>query len=173
MENFIRLIGACLIFMCALNVAASAQEEKRPRDLRLFGVSRKLHARLEERLSQFIECQRSLECQALDRFVASFYFSDPDHKKSYPPSEKQKLIERIKQRPILALTVRQAVGSTANFSEPLRRRTWWIEGCAEFSEEGQIQKAEARVHIYFQRDWLFSPITVLQYESGSFVPCKK
>ncbi len=152
--------------------AFSQGQDKSPTDLHMFGVSPKLQARLEKRLKQFVECQQNHDCQALDSLVAGYYFSDPNHKKSYSPSQKEKLIEGIKQRPILAFSVRQAVGSTANFSEPLRRRTWWLEGCAEFREEGQIQKAEARVHVYFQRDWLFSPITILRYEGGSFLPCK-
>ena len=170
---FVRVTGAWLLLLCVFSVIASGQEEKSSQDLKMFGVSPKLHARLEKRLSQFIECQQSLDCHVLDSFVAGYYFSDPERKKvGLTRAEKQKLVEEIRQKPILGFTARKAIGSTINLNVPLSKRVWWIEGCAEIRYQAQVQKAEATVNIYYQRDWLFSPIIVRQSPIGSIVPCK-
>jgi hypothetical protein len=140
---FIRVTGAWLILLCAFSVVASGQEEKTPKDLKMFGVSPKLYARLEKRLSQFIECQQSLDCQVLASFVAGYYFSDPERKKvRLSRSEKQKLVDGIKQSPILGFSAQKAIGSTINFNVALSRRVWWIEGCAEIRHQNEIRKAE-------------------------------
>ncbi len=85
---FVRVAGAWLILLCLFSVIASGQEEKSSQDLKMFGVSPTLQARLKKRLSQFIECQRSPDCQALDSFIAGYYFSDPERKKVPNPDRK-------------------------------------------------------------------------------------
>jgi hypothetical protein len=172
-KMFVRVTGPWLILLCVFSVIAPGQEEKSSQDLELFGVSPKLHARLEKRLSQFIECQRSPDCQALDSFVAGYYFSDPERKKvKLTRTQKQSLAAGIKQSPILGFTMRRATGSTINFNVPLGKRVWWIEGCAEIRHQEQIERAMAQVNVYYQRDWLFSPIAMFHDAKGSFVPCK-
>jgi len=120
------------------------------------GVPRSLQQSLVERLTLFTEFQRIGAWDKVAEMLGEL--SNGVSRSKYTVDQKQWVIERLKEKPMIRFAPKEVSFSTANMNLPLRLRWWYVEGEGEF-----LHSLRERVVILSYRDrgeWYFQPMVV-------------
>ena len=120
------------------------------------GVPPSLKPSLVERLTLFAEFQRRGAWDKVAEMLGEL--SSGVSRSKYTVDEKQWVIERLQEKPMISFIPTAVSFSTANLNLPLRLRWWYVKGEAEF-----VHSRTERVVILAYRDrgeWYFQPMVV-------------
>jgi hypothetical protein len=119
-------------------------------------IPRSMQPSLIERMNAFIEAQREGRWDKVTELLGPL--SNGYSRRDYTRVEKEWVVQKLKEKLLIKFRPKVVTFSTANFSRPLAKRSWHLEGEGEFlnSEKGKVVIALYR----YNSEWYFQPMVV-------------
>jgi hypothetical protein len=119
-------------------------------------IPRSMQPSLIERMNAFVEAQREGRWEKVTELLGPF--SSSYSRREYTSVEKEWVVRKLKEKPLVNFTPKVVTFSTANFTRPLGKRSWHLEGEGEFlnSKKGKVVIALYR----YNSQWYFQPMVV-------------
>jgi len=147
----------CALLIAALSVVGPILGQRTGFNIYDGGrIPRSMQSSLIERMNAFVEAQRDGRWDQVIEMLGPF--SSSYSRREYTSVEKEWVVQKLKEKPLIKFTPRVVTFSTANFSRPLAKRSWYLEGEGEFlnSEKGKVVIALYR----YNSEWYFQPMVV-------------
>jgi len=125
-------------------------------------IPRSSQKRLVERLQLFTEYQRKNEWDKVSELLGGFISGASRIK--YSVAQKEWIIERLQEKPLISFAPKNVSFSTAILDLPLARQWGYVEGDGEFINSGAASKEKAVIAPYRDEgEWYFSPMVVTSF----------
>lgn len=140
----------------SLNVPGQAKRKRLSHTIPL-----RLERQLVTRLDLFTEAQSAGDWEK----VASFLVDSVNEEK-VTGAQRERMLELIKERPVISFVPETTVESTVNARRPLNKREWELLGCAEYRDNNRVVRFPARVFAFLRKgQWVFTAFSRSSYPS--------
>ena len=119
-------------------------------------IPRSLQPPLTQRMNAFVEAQRDGHWDKITEMLGPF--TSGIARTEYTSVEKEWIVQKLKERPLIGFTPKVVSFSTAILNRPPGKRWWYIEGEGEFLHSGKEKVVIAPYR--YNNEWYFQPMVV-------------
>jgi hypothetical protein len=147
----------CALLIAALSCVVPVFAQRKDFNIYDGGViPRSLQPSLIQRTNAYVEAQRDGSLDKVAELLGPL--SNGYDRREHTSAEKEWVIQKLKEKPLLSFTPKDVSFSTANYNRPFAKRSWYLEGEGKFLNS---EKEKVVITLYrHNSEWYFQPMVV-------------